>query len=428
MQTVRIGFLGLGNVGGGVYEILKNNAGLIEHREGMRFEVVRALVRDKSKKRTADIPEGLLTCNPDDVLNDPQIDIIAEFLGGVEPARTYILKALNNGKTVVTANKVVLAECWPELERAAKASGAGLYFEASVAGGIPVIRTLRESMQGNNIDKIMGIINGTTNYILTAMHKEGKTYAEVLKQAQSIGLAEPDPALDVEGMDAAYKLSILTSIAFHAKVPVQYVYKEGITKITPEDIESGKELGLTLKLLAIGKKRGTNIEVRVHPTFIPSSHPLASIDGATNAVYIHGDAVGELILSGQGAGALPTGSAVVSDIIYAAHQQGHRYNTFQNNEEASKEVFFNFNWETEYYVSLTVPDMPGVLASIAAIFAKYDVSIASMVQKSTGAPKVPLIFLTHKCKELSLTQAVEDISKLKDVTVRGAIRVEGLDI
>lgn len=423
MKTVKIGFLGMGNVGSGAYAILKNNAPLIEEREGLRIIVKRALVRSLDKARPNGVETDILTTNPQDVLNDPEIEIIAEFLGGKEPAREYMLQALKNGKTVVTANKVALSQCWPELEECAREHNAGLYFEASAAGGIPIIRTLISSMQANDIDRIMGIINGTTNYILSAMSKEGRDYAPVLADAQRLGLAEPDPTLDVEGMDAAFKLSILSSLAFHTRVPVDKVYVEGITNIAGADIRLGQEFGLVLKLLAIGKKQDGHIEVRVHPTFIPEEHPLASIDGATNAVFIRGNAVGELMLSGQGAGGLPTGSAVVSDIIYAAHQDAHQYTTFPNIEQS--QASFSYNWETGFYVRLTCPDRPGVLAAIAGVFARYGVSIASMVQKpASNDDGVPLIFLTHSSKELSLKQAAEELAKLDQVKVNSIIRVE----
>lgn len=423
MKTVKIGFLGMGNVGSGAYAILKNNAPLIEEREGLRIIVKRALVRSLDKARPNGVDTDILTTNPQDVLNDPEIEIIAEFLGGKEPAREYMLQALKNGKTVVTANKVALSQCWPELEECAREHNAGLYFEASAAGGIPIIRTLISSMQANDIDRIMGIINGTTNYILSAMSKDGRDYAPVLADAQRLGLAEPDPTLDVEGMDAAFKLSILSSLAFHTRVPVDKVYVEGITNIAGADIRLGQEFGLVLKLLAIGKKQDGHIEVRVHPTFISEEHPLASIDGATNAVFIRGNAVGELMLSGQGAGSLPTGSAVVSDIIYAAHQDAHQYTTFPNIEQS--QASFSYNWETGFYVRLTCPDRPGVLAAIAGVFARYGVSIASMVQKpASNDDGVPLIFLTHSSKELSLKQAAEELAKLDQVKVNSIIRVE----
>lgn len=423
MRKVKVGFLGLGNVGAGAYAIIQKNNHLFEHRDKLSIEVVKALVRNPAKNR-GDVPEAVITTNPDDVLNNPEIELVAEFLGGVEPARTYILRALNNKKTVITANKVVLATCWHELEECARENGVGIYFEASVAGGIPIIRTIQESMQANSVENVMGIINGTTNFILSSMTTGGLTYAEALSRAQAAGLAEPDPTLDVEGMDAAYKLSILASLCFHAKVPVEAVYREGITKVTPRDIEMGRRLGLVIKLLAIGKREGNRLEVRVHPTFIPVAHPLANINGATNAVYLTGDAVGEVVLSGQGAGGLPTGSAVVSDIIYAAKQEKHRLSTFKNTKEASKEVSFNYDWVTEYYVSLLAPDKPGVLAKIAAVFAKFNVSISSMMQLNEGADNVPLVFLVHRCHELYFRQAITEIEAIEGIVVESTVRVE----
>lgn len=422
MRNITIGFLGLGNVGKGVYSILEQRREQFAHREGLSFTVKKALVRNLGIDRG--VPPELLTTRPEDITDDPSITMVCEFLGGVEPARTLILRALRNKKTVVTANKVVLATCWHELEAAARENGAGLYYEASVAGGIPVIRALQESMQGNRIEKLMGIINGTTNYILTRMADQGLTYCEALQEAQQQGLAEPDPTLDVQGTDAAYKLSILTSLAFHAKVPVEAVYCEGITNITPADIELGKKLGLTLKLLAIGKRQGNRLEVRVHPTFLPNTHPLAGVRGATNAVFLTGDAVGELMLSGQGAGSLPTGSAVVSDIVYAARQDAHRYNTFANLQKPSGEVSFNYDWESEYYVNLSAPDKPGVLAAIAAVFGKFNVSISSMMQLNEGGGEVPLVFLVHRCHELYFRQAVTEVSKIPGIRLLSALHVE----
>ena len=274
-----IGFLGCGNVGSGVWRLLEGFGDDIEHRAGLRFRIKKVLVRSLSKARSIDFPEGVLTTDPDEVLNDPEISIVAEFLGGEEPANTLMHRALAAGKTVVTANKVAFALHWHELQKAAKEHGAGLYYEAAVCGAIPIIHSLEESLQANRIDKIYGIVNGTTNYILTRMSKEGSDYEAVLQDAQRLGLAEPDPAADVEGLDAAYKLSILASLAFHGRVPFEDVYIEGITRVNAEDIRCGQELGYTLKLLAIAKRDGMQVETRVHPTFIKSDNPLANVSG-----------------------------------------------------------------------------------------------------------------------------------------------------
>lgn len=426
MSIVKVGLLGFGNVGSGVFKILLQNGKEIQHREGKDIKVKKILVKDATKKRDGIEDKSLLTSNFDEILNDSEISIVAEFIGGVEPARTYILSALEHGKTVVTANKEVVAKCWPELEKAAKKSGVGLYFEASVAGGIPIIKVMDESLQANRVSEVMGIINGTTNYILTKMTEEGRAFNDVLIEAQKLGYAEPDPTSDIESFDAVYKLSIMSSIAFHTRTHVENIYREGITKVTAEDIAYGKELGLVLKLLAIGKKNGYEVETRVHPTFIPKSHPLASVRDSYNAIFIKGDAIGNLMLYGRGAGDLPTGSAVVSDIVTASCRTGsHRYSTFYNEDRPADEVVLVDNWTTEYFVRLTVKDKPGVLAKIAGIFSKYEVSIASVIQKDHNRDEVPLVFVTHHAKELDMQKAITDIENDKDVIrIENIIRVE----
>ena len=290
MRTISIGFLGCGNIGCGVYRLLGEQGEQIARNEGETFEIRRILVRSKGKKRGAEIPEALMTENPDDVLLDPQISIVMEFMGGEEPAASYMIRALEAGKTVVTANKMALATHWQEILRAAREHAAGLYYEASVCGAIPIIRAINDSLQANRITSVTGIINGTTNYILSRMTREGASYADVLADAQRLGLAEPDPTADVEGYDAAYKLSILSTLAFHRHVPVERVYREGISGITPLDVQCGKAFGLTLKLLAIAKEVDGCIQARVHPAFVPDEHPLASVSDAFNAVYVNGHA------------------------------------------------------------------------------------------------------------------------------------------
>lgn len=427
MKEVKVAFLGFGNVGTGAYKILEQNGETISRQQGIKIKVEKILVRDLKKKRHVSVDPALLTNRVEDIVDNPEIDIVAEYMGGVSPARQFILAAMERGKTVVTANKEVVAKHWAELEAAARKNGVGLYFEASVGGGIPIIKALVESLQANEIHEIMGIINGTTNYILTKMTEEGRDFHTVLKEAQALGLAEPDPTSDIEGLDAVYKLSILSSIAFHARVPVETIYHEGITRITPEDIAYGKELGYVIRLLAIGKKQGNAIDVRVHPTFVPVDHPLAAVRDSYNAIFIKGNAVGNMMFYGRGAGDLPTGSAVVSDIISACQQQKHRYMTFNNMEgKAPEEVTFNDNWETEYFIRLTVQDKPGVLASIAGAFGKHQVSIASVIQKGHGMDGVPLIFVTHKARERSMKAAMEDIQTIDEVIqVENIIRVEG---
>ena len=426
MRDIKIGMLGFGNVGTGVYKILTQNSEEILHREDMNIKVGKILVRDIHKARLVKAEKHLFTNRIEDIIKDPDISIVAEFMGGVEPAKKYILAAFKNKKTVVTANKELMACHWHELEKAAQQNGVGLYYEASVAGGIPIIKVINESLQANKVHEMMGIINGTTNYILTKMAEEGGRFEEILKQAQALGYAEPDPSADIEGKDAMYKLSILSSIAFHARVPIRYIYREGITNITTEDIVYGEEMGFTMRLLAIAKKRDNTIEARVHPTFISSNHPLAAVRDAYNAVFIKGDAVGNLMLYGQGAGDLPTGSAIVSDIVSACQAgKEHKYTTFYNEEQVSDKVIFKDNWETEFFIRLTVKDKPGVLANISGIFAKQGVSIASVIQKEHNHHEAPLVFLTHLTKEHAIKRAIQEIEVQAEVVrVENVIRVE----
>ena len=423
-KTVKIGFLGCGNVGGGVWRLLNGFAKEIDHRAGLRFEVKRVLVRSLNKQRDITFPEGVLTDRVEDVLNDPDISIVLEFLGGEQPAADWIRMALERGKTVVTANKVAFALHWHELQKAAQQSGAGLYYEAAVCGAIPIIHTLEESLQANRISYIYGIVNGTTNYILTRMSKEGAEYADVLADAQKLGLAEPDPSSDVEGYDAAYKLSILASLAFHGRVPFENVYVEGITGVQAEDIRCGQELGYTLKLLAIAKRDGLLVETRVHPTFIKNEHPMANVSDAFNAVFLRGHACGEMMFMGRGAGDLPTASAIVSDLVRAAAAEKHLYPTFENDLHPTVALQKNTDWQTAFYVRMHAVDKPGVLAKIAQTFAAYDVSIAVMQQKGAQADgHVTLVFITHQASEKAMEQAIARLTP--DIaSVQSVLRVE----
>ena len=424
MKEVVIGFLGCGNVGGGVWELLKSFAPEIVHRDHVSIRVKRVLVRDVTKARSCSVPPELLTTDPADVLYDPEISLVAEFMGGEQPATDYMLTALKNGKTVVTANKVAVALNWHRLQAAAQQSRVGLYYEASVCGAIPIISTLMTPLQANRIDKLMGIINGTTNYILSRMYHYGEDYDLVLRDAQKLGLAEPNPASDVEGMDAAYKLSIMASLAFHARVPFKQVYREGITQVTAMDIACGKEMGYVLKLLAIAKRDGSTIEVRVHPTFLPKDHPLSRVDGSFNAVYLHGHACKEMMLQGRGAGDMPTASAVVGDILQAATAEVHVHPTFANTAEPDASLTFTDNWKTRFFIRVSASDAPGVLARVAGCFARENVSIATMMQKDAVEDgRVPLIFITHAAPEQSMQAALKhldpEICRLESV-----IRVE----
>lgn len=422
MKNINIALIGLGTVGSGVYKTIAMQKANIEHKEGISLNLKKVL----ALQYAIDIPDELKAKDfYRDIEQDSDIDIVIELIGGVNPAKEFVLASLKAGKTVVTANKELLARCWPELNSAAKKSGAGLYFEASVGGGIPILRTIWDSLQANEITSVMGIINGTTNYILSKMEQDGASYESVLKEAQQLGFAEANPKNDVEGFDAMYKLSILSSMAFHARVPVEYIYREGITNITQEDIAYASELGYSVKLLAIGKKRGKTIEARVHPTMIPKSHPLASVRSAFNAIYLHGNIVDDIMLYGRGAGDMPTASAVVSDVVYAAGRDKHRYTTFYNEDTVSSELSFENNWESEFFLRIIVKDAPGVLAKIANVFGQHNVSVATVMQKGQVGEHVPLIFVTHRAKEISLKRAVDDISYIPEViNVANMIRVE----
>ncbi|MBQ4580643.1 MAG: homoserine dehydrogenase [Clostridia bacterium] len=424
MKQVVIGFLGCGNVGGGVWNLLENFSKEIAHRNHLSVKVKKVLVRDVKKARTCAVPAELLTTDVSEVISDPEISIVVEFMGGEQPATEYMLRALNAGKTVVTANKVAVALNWHRLQAAAQEHGVGLYYEASVGGAIPIINALQNSLQANRIGHMMGIINGTTNYILSRMYDNGEDYQDVLGDAQRLGLAEPNPAADVEGYDAAYKLSIMASLAFHGRVPFNKVYTEGITKLTAMDISCGKEMGYVLKLLAIAKREGNTVQVRVHPTFLPKAHPLSSVSGSFNAVYIFGHACQEMMLQGRGAGDMPTASAVVSDILRAATAEIHLHPTFANTPEADPSLIFDDNWNSQYFIRLAAEDQPGVLAKIAGWLAQENVSIATMLQKGKADDdRVPLIIVTHAAPEKSLRKALESFDKAV-CTVESVIRVE----
>ena len=420
MSNISIGFLGCGNIGCGVYRLLREQGEQIARNEGETFEIRKILVRSKGKKRGAEIPEALMTENPDDVLLDPQISIVMEFMGGEEPAASYMIRALEAGKTVVTANKMALATHWQEILRAARDHAAGLYYEASVCGAIPIIRAINDSLQANRITSVTGIINGMTNYILSRMTREGASYADVLADAQRLGLAEPDPTADVEGYDAAYKLSILSTLAFHRHVPVECVYREGISGITPLDVQCGKAFGLTLKLLAIAKEVDGCIQARVHPAFVPDDHPLASVSDAFNAVYISGHACGEMMFYGRGAGDMPTASALVSDLIKAARMKNHQLPAVDGVPARMAD-----DWACVHFVRMLAKDEPGVLSVVSGTFARHGVSIASMVQKGETDQDghVQLVFLTHRASERCVRSALSEMDKML-VSQVNVIRVE----
>ena len=425
-KVVRIGVLGCGNVGAAFVRLVEQQSSTIELRTGIRLEVVSVAVRNMSRDRGVQLPEGLLTRDAHAVVSDPSIDLIVEVIGGIEPARELITTALAAGKPVVTANKELLANVGAELYAAADAAGVDLLFEAAVAGGIPVIRALRESLRGEPVSRVMGIINGTTNFILTKMTEEGADYSAALSEAQRLGFAERDPTADVEGFDAGAKAAILASIAFGAKVVAGDVYHEGISRVTAADIAVAKRLGYVIKLLGIAERdRETGeIAVRVHPAMVPNTHPLASVRESYNAVFIEGDAVGSLMFYGRGAGGNPTASAVLGDVIDAAVNLVK--GTHGSIGSFAKAVIRPIDeTSSEYLLSMEVADKPGVLHAVTGAFANNGVSIRAAEQEGIGAD-ARLVFITHEAKESDLQATVRQLREMDVVKqVGGMLRVVG---
>ncbi|MDI3280956.1 MAG: homoserine dehydrogenase [Bacillota bacterium] len=425
-KPVHIGLLGLGTVGSGVVRILQENRASILERAGRPLELRRILVRDLHKKRAVSVSPDLLTTSPADLLDDPEIEVIVEVMGGVEPARQYLAEALRRRKHVVTANKELIAKEGHPLLDLATRSGVFFLFEASVAGGIPIVKALRDSLAANRISQLMGIINGTTNYILTRMARDGSSFEEALREAQARGYAEADPSSDVDGYDAAYKLVILASLAFGTRVPVERVYIEGIRSVTPVDIAYARELGYVVKLLAIGKDLGESVQLRVHPTLIPQEHPLAAVSDVYNAVFIEGNAVGQLMFYGRGAGDLPTGSAVVADLIEVARHLERGPVIPACSCYTQKPLLPMGKVTSQFYLRMEVLDKPGVLARIAGAFGEAEVSLASVIQKGRGIQPVTLVFVTHEVAEENLRRALDQIRRLPCVhAIKNVIRVEG---
>lgn len=427
MDHVRIGLVGLGTVGSGVYKVLRDNRDLITKKVGKELRIEKILVRDRDKARDATIPPELFTFDPADILENDDIDVVIEVMGSVDLARGYITRALNAKKQVITANKDLIALHEEELSELAHRNGRDLYFEAAVAGGIPIIGTLKEDLAGNKIRRIMGIINGTTNYILTRMAREGKSYEEILGDAMRLGYAECDPTADVGGLDAGRKIAILSTIAFDTKVTFDDVYVEGITAITQEDIRYADEFGYAVKLLAIGTNLDDKIEVRVHPVFIPKEHPLASVNDVFNAVFVEGDAVGEAMFYGRGAGEMPTASAIVGDLMKASRDllhdaMGLDYRLIQRRKDVKPitEV------ESTFYTRLNVIDRPGVFGRIATLLGDHQVSIALVRQPARNDNgHAEIVILTHKVREQSFRDAMAAIEADDAVdNISSVIRVE----
>lgn len=427
-QAVRkIALLGMGTVGGGVYEIIEKQKGEMPFKIGAALEVVKVLVRNKAKYADR-IPAEKLTDVWEDVIGDDSIDIVVEVMGGIEPARTYIKAALEKGKHVVTANKDLMAMHGHELLELAGEHHCDLLFEAAVAGGIPIIRPLKQCLAGNNITEIMGIINGTTNFILTKMKEDGMDFGEALQLATDLGYAEADPTADIEGYDAGRKLAIMASIAFHTSVTFDDVFTEGITKITAKDMRYAKEMGCSIKLLGIAKNTETGIEVKVHPTMIPENHPLAAVNDSFNAVFVHGDAVDDAMFYGRGAGALPTGSAVVGDIMDVARNM-----LFHCNGRIGCSCYKNLpikqigDTTSRYYIRMRLEDRAGTLAAMAGVFAENDASIAILLQKETIENDAEIVVVTHEVAEKKFMDAIKKFSSMEMVKeISSIIRVYAL--
>ena len=423
-KSLKVGMLGCGVVGSEIARLLALNADDLAARSGAKLELVKVAVRDLNRKNIA---KELLTTDLMSVVNDPNIDLIIEVIGGIEPARALILAALESGKSVVTANKALLAKHGGELFAAADKFGADLYYEAAVAGAIPILRPLRESLVGDHIQKIMGIVNGTTNFILTKMDESGSTFGDALAEAQALGFAEADPTADVEGFDAAAKAAILSSLAFHSRVTGDDVYREGITKITSIDVDVARSLDLVIKLLAIAELNSDGqISVRVHPTLISRNHPLAAVRESFNAVFVEAEAAGALMFYGRGAGGTPTASAVLGDLVAVARHRISGGLGPRESDYADRAIGTIGNTRTRYLIRLEVADRPGVLAAVAQTFAKHDVSIQTVRQTGRGE-NAELIVMTHKATDGALSETVAGLKALDSVKdVASVIRVEGM--
>lgn len=425
MKTLKVGMLGCGTVGSQVARLMVANKADLASRAGAELELVKVAVRDTSVKREG-ISSNLITEDAQSVVNDPSIDLIIEVMGGISPAKELILTALKNGKSVVTANKALLAKEGAALYEAASNANVDLYYEAAVAGAIPILRPLRESLVGDQVLRIMGIVNGTTNYILTKMDESGTAFSDALKQAQDLGFAEADPTADVEGFDAADKAAILAGLAFHSRVTDKDVYREGITKITAADVKVAKAMDMVIKLLAITELTSEGeISVRVHPALISRNHPLASVRESFNAVFVQAKSAGEMMFYGRGAGGEPTASAVLGDLVAIARHKVLGGIGPKESDYASLNIAAIGQTKTRYLIRLNVADKPGVLESVAHVFASHGVSIQTVRQSGIG-DKAELIVMTHSSTELALATTVKDLGKLPVVTdVASVLRVEG---
>jgi homoserine dehydrogenase len=429
MRTIGVGLVGLGTVGSGVVEILRTHREDFSRRAGVDIELVKVADRDASRAATLNLPAEIFTTNAAELVADERVDIVIELIGGTNAAKVVVLSALKAGKSVVTANKALMASVGQEVMDAASTAGVDIMFEASVGGGIPIIGPLKHSLVSNEITSVVGIVNGTTNYMLTRMTDDGLDYGTALAEAQAKGFAEADPTADVDGHDAAAKIAILASIAFNSRVTVDHVPVEGIRGVTPADIGYAAEMGYAIKLMAIARRERDGIDIRVHPTMIPVSHPLANVSGVYNAIYVTGDAVGETMFFGEGAGSLPAASAVVGDVIEVArHIRSGCLNLVGCTCNEHLPLRDLSQLETRYFIRFAVADRPGVLAAVASKFGDHGVSIASVIQKRVReSGDAEIVYVTHRAAEGALRAALADIEKLDVVTeVAAVIRVEDL--
>jgi len=431
MRKISIGIIGFGNIGTGAVKILNSRKLLLAQKIETEILIRRICDKNLSRSRDVSIDKNILTSDAYEIINDPGIDIVVELMGGINPAREYILAALKKGKHVVTANKALLAEHGNELFREAAERGKSIYFEASVGAGIPIIKSIREGLVANKFHSIFGIVNGTSNYILTQMSKENCSFASAVNDAKAKGFAEKDPTFDIQGIDSAHKLILLTYLAFGRIVAMKDVYIEGITEISSSDIAYAKEMGYSIKLLAIAKKEGEELEVRVHATLLPKEHLLSSVEGVFNAIYASSDFAGDLMFYGPGAGQLPAASAVVSDIVDLVQdiKAGLFRPTLNSRPDNSIKGLRKIDdFESRYYIRITAVDEPGVLAKISGVLAKFGISIASVNQKEKlKSHVVPVVMVTHEVKEKNMRLALKMIDKLSEIKDKSvAIRIEGV--
>lgn len=431
MKGINIGIIGFGNVGSGVVKILREKRGFLAEKIGLEINVKKICDKDITSHRNVSVDKKLLTKNHLEIIEDPQIDIVVELMGGIHPAKEFILGALKRGKNIVTANKALLAQEGQEIFALASDKGKSIYFEASVGAGIPIIKSLREGLVANKFNSIFGILNGTSNFILSEMSRDNCDFSDALKEAQKRGFAESDPSLDIDGIDSAHKLALLTYLCFGKFVTMKEIFVEGISRISLSDVEYARELGFEIKLLAIAKKEGEDLEVRVHPTLVPKSHLLSSVNGVINAIYVSSDLAGELLFYGPGAGQMSAASAVVSDIVDLT--QDIKAGLFRPNlkivaDNSIKRIREIDDFESRYYIRFMAVDKPGVLAKISGVLSKYKISIASVTQKERRkAQVVPIVMIVHDAKEKDLRTALSTIDRLDVIKEKSvAIRIEEL--